>query len=145
MVLQPRRAQHATGKNLDDFPRRQRYAAPNSSTNLMKNSKPIAVAILTAAFVAAPFVAFAADTTAPADKAPAATAAKAAKAYPLKTCIVSDEKLGGDMGEPYVFTYKGQEIKMCCKDCRKDFDKNPTKYIKKLEAAAKKSNKTDSK
>src|ERR1043165_7369823 len=60
------------------------------------------------------------------------------KPYPLKTCVVSDEKLGGDMGEPYVFTYQGREIKMCCKDCKKDFDKNPAKFMKKLEAAEKK-------
>ena len=55
-----------------------------------------------------------------------------AKAYPLKTCIVSDEKLGGDMGEPYVFTRDGQEIKLCCESCKKDFDKAPAKYLRKL-------------
>ena len=60
------------------------------------------------------------------------------KPYPLKDCIVSDEKLGGDMGKPYVFEYKGQEIQLCCKSCKKDFDKEPAKYIKKLEAAQKK-------
>jgi hypothetical protein len=55
-----------------------------------------------------------------------------AKPYPLKTCIVSDEKLGGDMGDPYVFTRDGQEIKLCCESCKKDFDKAPAKYLKKL-------------
>jgi len=55
----------------------------------------------------------------------------AAKPYKLKTCIVSDEKLG-EMGEPVVFTYEGQEIKLCCKSCRKAFDKDPAKYLKKL-------------
>ena len=59
------------------------------------------------------------------------------KPYPLKTCIVSDEKLG-DMGETYVFTHEGREIKMCCKDCRKEFDKDPAKFMKKLDAAEKK-------
>ncbi|HRX56280.1 MAG TPA: hypothetical protein P5016_17320 [Verrucomicrobiales bacterium] len=54
------------------------------------------------------------------------------KPYKLTTCIVSDDKLG-EMGKPVVFTYKGQEIKLCCKACRKDFDKNPEKYLKKLE------------
>jgi hypothetical protein len=111
----------------------------------MKNSKAIAVAVLTAAFVAAPFVAFGADTPAPADNQPPKKAVKAAKAYPLKTCVVSDEKLGGDMGEPYVFTYKDREIKMCCKDCKKDFDKDPAKYIKKLDAAEKKASKQEKK
>ena len=60
-----------------------------------------------------------------------------AKPYPLKTCIVSDEKFGGDMGKPYVFVYQGQEIKLCCKDCKKKFDKEPAKYIKKLADAQK--------
>jgi YHS domain-containing protein len=54
-----------------------------------------------------------------------------AKPYPLDTCIVSGEKLG-EMGDPVVFTYEGQEIKLCCKDCRKKFDKEPAKYLKKL-------------
>ena len=26
--------------------------------------------------------------------------------YPLKTCVVSGDKLGGDMGEPIVFIYQ---------------------------------------
>ena len=59
------------------------------------------------------------------------------KAYPLKTCIVSDEKLGGDMGEPYVFVHQGQEVKLCCKSCLKDFNKDSAKYLKKLADAPK--------
>jgi len=59
------------------------------------------------------------------------------KPYPLKTCITDDEKLGS-MGTPEVFAYKGREIKLCCSGCRADFDKNPDKYIKKLEKAEKK-------
>jgi hypothetical protein len=55
-----------------------------------------------------------------------------AKAYKLDTCVVSDEKLG-EMGKPVVFVHEGQEIKLCCKDCRKDFDKDPAKYLKKLD------------
>ncbi len=58
------------------------------------------------------------------------------KPYPLKTCVVSGEKLGG-MGDPYVFTYQGREIKLCCKGCLKDFNKEPAKFIKKLTAADK--------
>ena len=58
----------------------------------------------------------------------------APKPYKLETCLVSDEKLG-EMGEPYVFTYEGQEIKFCCKNCRKDFDKDPKKYMTKLAKA----------
>ena len=60
-----------------------------------------------------------------------------ANAYPLKTCVVSDEKLGGDMGDPYVFKYKGREVKLCCKGCLDDFNKEPAKYLKKLDDAEK--------
>ena len=56
------------------------------------------------------------------------------KPYTLDTCVVSDEKLG-EMGKPFVHEYKGREIKFCCKSCLKDFNKNPDKYVKKIEAA----------
>ena len=62
----------------------------------------------------------------------AAGSAEKAKPYPLATCVVSGEKLGG-MGEPYVFTHEGREIKLCCKSCLKEFNKAPAKYIKKIE------------
>ena len=55
----------------------------------------------------------------------------------LKTCPVSGEKLGGDMGKPFVIVYKGQEVKFCCPMCKKDFDKDPAKYIKLIRAADK--------
>ena len=55
----------------------------------------------------------------------------------LKTCPVSGEKLG-EMGKPYAFVYKDQEVKLCCKGCKKDFDKNPAKYMKLIRAADKK-------
>jgi hypothetical protein len=64
----------------------------------------------------------------------AAKAGKEAKPYTLKTCVVSGEKLG-EMGKPYVFVHEGQEIKLCCKSCLKDFNKEPGKYLKKLAAA----------
>lgn len=69
-----------------------------------------------------------------------AVADKGTNAIPdnLKTCPVSGEKLGADMGEPYVFVYQGQEVKLCCKGCKKDFDKNPEKYMKIIRAADKK-------
>ena len=57
-----------------------------------------------------------------------------AKAYPLSTCIVTDEKLG-EMGDPFVFVHQGQEIKLCCKSCKKKFDKAPETYLKKLAQA----------
>lgn len=68
-----------------------------------------------------------------------ADAQKAApKPYPLDTCLVSDEKLGADANmKTFVFTHEGQEIKLCCKSCQKDFKKNPAKYLQKLETAGK--------
>ena len=60
-----------------------------------------------------------------------------AKPYPLEKCIVSGDKLG-EMGKPVTLTYKGQEMKFCCKDCVKDFKKDPEKWIKKLAEAKKK-------
>ena len=55
-----------------------------------------------------------------------------AKPYPLKTCIVSDNDLDS-MGEQASFVYQGQTIKVCCKSCIAKFEKNPAKYLKKLE------------
>ena len=52
----------------------------------------------------------------------------------LTTCPVSGDKLG-EMAPPVVFVYKGQEIKLCCKMCKPDFDKDPDKYLKKIRAA----------
>ena len=88
----------------------------------MKTLKPLIASVLVAALLA-PVASLAADKKA--DKP---------KPYPLKTCLVSDEKLG-EMGDAYVFTYEGREIKLCCKSCLKDFKKDPAKYIKKIEAA----------
>ncbi|MEI8294734.1 MAG: hypothetical protein WCG66_12270 [bacterium] len=52
--------------------------------------------------------------------------------YPLKTCVVSGEKLG-EMGEPFVFVYEGTEVRLCCEMCKPKFDKNPAKYLEKLQ------------
>jgi len=55
----------------------------------------------------------------------------------LKTCPVSGDKLGGDMGKPFVMVYQGQEVKFCCPSCKKDFDKDPAKYMALIRAADK--------
>ena len=68
-----------------------------------------------------------------ADKA----ADKKARPYPLKTCVVSDEKFEGSDMTPHEFVYQGQTIKLCCKSCLKDFNKEPEKYLKKMEDASK--------
>ena len=96
----------------------------------MKNHSIILTALL-ALFVFTPVSALQADEKP--QSAPAAEPAKPkVKPYPLKTCVVSDDELGS-MGKPVVFVHKGQEINLCCKACRKDFNKDPEKYLKKLE------------
>jgi len=66
----------------------------------------------------------------------------AADAYPLTTCVVSGDKLeDGDMGPPidHVFKQEGQPdrlVRLCCKSCVKDFNKDPQKYLKMIDDAA---------
>ena len=55
----------------------------------------------------------------------------------METCVVSGEKLDS-MGEPFVFEYEGREITLCCKSCKKDFDKDAKKLVAKVDEAAKK-------
>ncbi len=70
-----------------------------------------------------------ADTKAASAEVPAGTTD--AIPYPMDTCLVSGEKLGG-MGKPFEFVYQGQQIKFCCKNCKPDFEKEPEKYMAKL-------------
>lgn len=90
----------------------------------MKLIKHLTVALLTVSFLAGPLAALAAEQKPQVKPKP----------YPLKTCIVSGQKLG-EMGKPYVFVYKGQQIKLCCKGCLKEFNNEPAKYLKKIQAA----------
>jgi Cu+-exporting ATPase len=68
---------------------------------------------------------------------------KVIQPYPLDVCLVSGERLGSH-GEPYVFMHEGQEIKLCCKGCLSAFQKEPAKYLAKLDAAARESGSRDS-
>jgi YHS domain-containing protein len=95
----------------------------------MKALKQLITTVLLTAFCLAPIAGFAADKK-----------TEKPKPYPLKTCVVTDEKLG-EMGDAYVFVHEGREIKLCCKSCLKDFKKDPAKYIKKIEAAEAKAKK----
>lgn len=54
------------------------------------------------------------------------------KPYPLKTCIVTDNDLGS-MGDEQSFIYEGKEVKLCCEPCMKKFNKNPTKFMAKIQ------------
>src|SRR2546423_14469523 len=97
----------------------------------MKKIKLLTVALATVSIIAAPLSSLAADQKSDAK----------AKPYPLKTCIISGEKLES-MDKPYVYVYEGREIKFCCKDCVKDFKKDPAKYVKKIDETAAKQKKS---
>jgi hypothetical protein len=76
----------------------------------------------------------------------AAWLARAKADYPLKTCVVSDEEIGGSMGTGIDYVYKqdgkpDRLVRFCCKDCRKDFEKDPAKYLKLIDEAAAKAKK----
>ena len=55
--------------------------------------------------------------------------------YPLDSCIVSGEKLGG-MGEPVVKVYDGREVRFCCSGCVKKFEADKAGYFAKIDAKA---------
>ena len=97
----------------------------------MRALKHLVAAILVASFLI-PLCGLAADKK-----------AEKLKPYTLKTCIISGDKLG-EMGDPYVYAYKGREIKFCCKGCLKDFNKDPEKYVKLIDQAEAKSKKAKS-
>lgn len=108
----------------------------------------------------------ASDSHKPADPTKAATAAKpgkliplsekdaewaanARKAYPLKTCLTSDEELGS-MGDSIEFIYRvegqpDQLVVFCCDGCNEDFMKEPAPYLAKLDAAKNAKAKADTK
>ncbi len=66
--------------------------------------------------------------------------AKAIAAYPLDTCVVGGDKLGGDMGPPvnHIFKQAGQPdrlVRFCCQGCVEDFTANPAKFLKMIDDA----------
>ena len=103
-------------------------------------SAALAASFALAAALFAGTPAFAAEGHDHAMNAQSAAAAKAA--YPLTTCVVSDEKLeAGDMGEPIDYIYKeagkpDRLVRFCCKMCVPKFEKDPAKYLAKLDEAA---------
>ncbi len=92
----------------------------------MKNVRNLLFALVAVSLLLTPVVLAA-------DAKPAPQAEAKAKAYPLDTCIVSDEKLGKDQ---VTLVDNGQEFKFCCKDCIKKFQADTKKYHEKLAKAA---------
>lgn len=57
--------------------------------------------------------------------------------YPLQTCVVSGEELGGDMGEPIDYVLGNRLVRLCCKGCQKKIAKDPLSFLAKLDGSAK--------
>ncbi len=58
------------------------------------------------------------------------------KDYPLKTCPVSKDEIDG-MGKPVDLVVAGRLVRLCCRDCKKDVEKDPAKYVAQVDAARK--------
>lgn len=58
-----------------------------------------------------------------------------AGSYPLTKCPVSDEDLGGAMGEADSVVVGGRVIQICCSDCKSGIEQDPAKYINILDQA----------
>ena len=65
---------------------------------------------------------------------PAVAENRVGDVWPLDTCVVSGEKLGG-MGEPLVKLEGGREVRFCCAGCVKSLTKEPAGYLQKADAA----------
>lgn len=55
--------------------------------------------------------------------------------YPLTTCPISGEALGGDMGQPVDYVYKNRLVRFCCEGCIDKFLKNPIPTLTKIDEA----------
>jgi YHS domain-containing protein len=55
--------------------------------------------------------------------------------YPLETCVVSGEKLGGDMGPAVDRIIENRLVRLCCKACISKVEKDPGKYLGALDQA----------
>jgi YHS domain-containing protein len=55
--------------------------------------------------------------------------------YAMKTCPVSKEELGGEMGEPVNYLYGTKLVRFCCKKCIASFEKDPDAYLKGMTAS----------
>lgn len=66
-----------------------------------------------------------------------AVIAQQGKDYVLKECPVSAEEYGGVMGKPVDIVVAGRLIRVCCKDCTGDVEKEPAKFVARVDAARK--------
>lgn len=66
-------------------------------------------------------------------KLDAAVIEKQGKNYSAKTCVVSGEEFGGEMGEPVDYVIGNRLVRLCCNGCVKKLRKDPLTYLAKLE------------
>ena len=59
--------------------------------------------------------------------------------YPLDTCAVMDNSKLGSMGEPVQMVVASRLVQFCCAGCKPAFEKDPAKYIARLDKAWKES------
>ncbi len=72
----------------------------------------------------------------------AAVIAAQSKDYPLTTCPISNEPLGG-MGEPKDVVVGGRLVRLCCSGCRDDLRADPARYIEMIDKARAEAKKTE--
>jgi hypothetical protein len=73
-----------------------------------------------------------ADTAAVIAEIDAAVIAAQKPTYPLEKCLVSGEPLAEDTID---VVYGTRLVRLCCKGCRKGFDKDPAKVLGQIDAA----------
>lgn len=105
-----------------------------SKRTLRRMSAGLGLVLLAAVLIAATTLAADKETMAGKDKAPGKAEAVAEDTYPLETCVVSGGKLGA-MGDAVIYNHEGREIRFCCQGCVKQFQKDPQKYLMKLDQA----------
>src|SRR6185369_4532901 len=118
--LYPLKTSVVTGKDLPDKPfefvygnRLVRLAAEAEKAEFLKEPKKYVAAL---------------------DKAVVAAQGKDLK---LTKCPVSGEEYGGDYGEPVDLVVAGRLMRLCCKDCKNDIEKEPAKFIAIFDEARK--------
>lgn len=76
------------------------------------------------------------DHEATATAAPPLSAEDQVLADKQKVCAVAGGPFGGDMGHPVKVMVGDRAVFLCCEHCRGPFEKDPQKYLAKLDAPA---------
>jgi YHS domain-containing protein len=55
--------------------------------------------------------------------------------YPMTTCMVTGDELGGEMGPAVDYVYNNRLVRFCCRSCIKDFNEAPAAWLGQLDQA----------